>query len=170
MNSRGDADRAPELPPPARRRSETVELEFNQAMADFKKMFPGLDSEIIEAVLRAHNGAVDASIDELLTMASAETAAPPKRKEVSRSASVPTSSAAASEKEGPPLYAASKWKPPLLGALPPDFLRIKMEKQQRVKHNQFPVTFHTIKTSVSPVQSTSFVAPLKISDVVESED
>ncbi|XP_045155597.1 CUE domain-containing protein 1 [Echinops telfairi] len=43
-------------------------LEFNQAMDDFKTMFPSLDYDIIECVLRANSGAVDATIDQLLQM------------------------------------------------------------------------------------------------------
>ncbi|XP_066552220.1 CUE domain-containing protein 1 [Amia ocellicauda] len=43
-------------------------LEFNQAMEDFKTMFPSMDYEVIECVLRANNGAVDATIDQLLQM------------------------------------------------------------------------------------------------------
>ncbi|NXH14908.1 CUED1 protein, partial [Bucco capensis] len=43
-------------------------LEFNQAMEDFKTMFPSMDYDIIECVLRANNGAVDATIDQLLQM------------------------------------------------------------------------------------------------------
>ncbi|WAR02434.1 CUED1-like protein [Mya arenaria] len=39
-----------------------------QAMDDFRTMFPTLDDEVIEAVLRANDGAVDATIDQLLTM------------------------------------------------------------------------------------------------------
>ena len=46
----------------------TKQLDFDQAMADFKTMFPTMDCEIIEAVLRANDGAVDATIDQLLTM------------------------------------------------------------------------------------------------------
>ena len=44
------------------------QLEFSQAMTDFKIMFPNMDVEVIEAVLRSNNGAVDATIDQLLTM------------------------------------------------------------------------------------------------------
>lgn len=43
-------------------------LEFNQAMEDFKTMFPSLDYEVIECVLRSNSGAVDATIDQLLQM------------------------------------------------------------------------------------------------------
>ncbi|CAH1801840.1 unnamed protein product [Owenia fusiformis] len=46
----------------------TNQLEFNQAMHDFRAMFPNMDEEVIEAVLRANNGAVDETIDQLLTM------------------------------------------------------------------------------------------------------
>ena len=37
-------------------------------MTDFKIMFPSMDADVIEAVLRANGGAVDATIDNLLTM------------------------------------------------------------------------------------------------------
>ncbi|KAK3587286.1 hypothetical protein CHS0354_034440 [Potamilus streckersoni] len=46
----------------------TRQLDFTQAMTDFKHMFPTMDSEVIEAVLRANDGAVDDTIDQLLTM------------------------------------------------------------------------------------------------------
>lgn len=48
--------------------SSSTQLEFTQAMTDFKVMFPDLDADVIEAVLRANNGAVDATIDHLLAM------------------------------------------------------------------------------------------------------
>lgn len=48
--------------------ASTMQLEFAQAMSDFKTMFPDMDKEVIEAVLRANQGAVDATIDQLLTM------------------------------------------------------------------------------------------------------
>jgi len=37
-------------------------------MDDFKTMFPSFDCETIEAVLRANDGAVDDTIDQLLAM------------------------------------------------------------------------------------------------------
>lgn len=45
-----------------------MQLEFAQAMTDFKNMFPEMDRDVIEAVLRANQGAVDATIDQLLAM------------------------------------------------------------------------------------------------------
>lgn len=50
--------------------SSVTQLDFNQAMADFKTMFPEVDEDVIECVLRANNGAVDATIDQLLSMSS----------------------------------------------------------------------------------------------------
>ncbi|XP_054273771.1 CUE domain-containing protein 1 isoform X2 [Macrosteles quadrilineatus] len=46
----------------------TTQLEFHQAMADFKVMFPTMDDDVIEAVLRSNQGAVDSTIDQLLAM------------------------------------------------------------------------------------------------------
>ncbi|XP_059395453.1 CUE domain-containing protein 1a isoform X2 [Carassius carassius] len=43
-------------------------LEFSQAMDDFKMMFPSMEHEVIECVLRANHGAVDSTIDQLLQM------------------------------------------------------------------------------------------------------
>ena len=37
-------------------------------MSDFRHMFPETEEDVIEAVLRANNGMVDATIDQLLTM------------------------------------------------------------------------------------------------------
>lgn len=45
-----------------------TQLEFTQAMADFRTMFPDMEPGVIEAVLRANGGAVDATIDQLLQM------------------------------------------------------------------------------------------------------
>ncbi len=48
--------------------ASTMQLEFEDAMSDFKTMFPEMEKEVIEAVLRANQGAVDATIDQLLAM------------------------------------------------------------------------------------------------------
>ncbi|XP_035229235.1 CUE domain-containing protein 1-like, partial [Stegodyphus dumicola] len=52
-----------------RTKQPVTQLEFHQAMSDFKTMFPEMDEDVIEVVLRANNGAVDATIDQLLSMA-----------------------------------------------------------------------------------------------------
>jgi hypothetical protein len=44
------------------------QLNFNKAMSDFKVMFPTFEHEVIEMVLRANNGLVDATVDQLLAM------------------------------------------------------------------------------------------------------
>ncbi|NXP11609.1 CUED1 protein, partial [Thinocorus orbignyianus] len=124
-------------------------LEFNQAMEDFKTMFPNMDYDIIECVLRANNGAVDATIDQLLQMnldgsgcddsSDSEDSIPP---EILERTLEPDSS----DEEPPPVYSPPayesqatdmpgpgstpvpgryrNWNPPLLGNLPEDFLRI----------------------------------------------
>ena len=38
------------------RSSQATQLEFNQAMTDFKIMFPNMDIDVIEAVLRKELG------------------------------------------------------------------------------------------------------------------
>lgn len=47
---------------------QSRQLEFCKAMSDFKSMFPSIDSDVIEMVLRANNGLVDATVDQLLVM------------------------------------------------------------------------------------------------------
>lgn len=56
-----DQEQGQERPP-------VTQLEFRQAMRDFKTMFPEMDEDVIEVVLRSNNGAVDSTIDQLLTM------------------------------------------------------------------------------------------------------
>lgn len=58
----------PAAPPLGSVASTTQQLEFTQAMMDFKMMFPDMDDDVIEAILRANQGAVDATIDQLLAM------------------------------------------------------------------------------------------------------
>lgn len=65
---RRDHPRRETLPGGTVPRSHARQLDFYQAMADFKHMFPSMEEDVIEAVLRANDGAVDATIDQLLTM------------------------------------------------------------------------------------------------------
>merc|ERR1739844_501582 len=78
----------------------STQLEFTQAMTDFKVMFPDMDAEVIEAVLRANNGAVDTTIDHLLTMTADNEAE--KHPETHRSPSTAVSTA--SRVDQPPAY------------------------------------------------------------------
>jgi len=47
-----------------------TQLDFHQSMNHFKTMFPSIDEDVIETVLRANNGAVDSTIDQLLQISS----------------------------------------------------------------------------------------------------
>ncbi|NXX82958.1 CUED1 protein, partial [Urocolius indicus] len=94
-------------------------LEFNQAMEDFKTMFPNMDYDIIECVLRANNGAVDATIDQLLQMnldssgcddsSDSEDSIPP---EILERTLEPDSS----DEEPPPVYSPPACERPALGS------------------------------------------------------
>jgi len=77
----------------------STQLEFTQAMTDFKVMFPDMDAEVIEAVLRANNGAVDTTIDHLLTMTADNEAEKDPATQGTHS-----TSAAASSVDQPPAY------------------------------------------------------------------
>ena len=50
------------------RRTTSKPLNFQQAMSDFRTMFPELDRDVIETVLRANNGVVQTTIDQLLQL------------------------------------------------------------------------------------------------------
>ncbi len=83
-----------------------TQLEFTQAMNDFKVMFPDMDSDVIEAVLRANHGAVDATIDHLLAMSAdneTEKALHPHPQEGTTSSSS-ASPPARRTADGPPAY------------------------------------------------------------------
>ncbi|NWW75291.1 CUED1 protein, partial [Climacteris rufus] len=94
-------------------------LEFNQAMEDFKTMFPNMDYDIIECVLRANNGAVDATIDQLLQMnldgsgcddsSDSEDSIPP---EILERTLEPDSS----DEEPPPVYSPPAYESQVLGS------------------------------------------------------
>ncbi|XP_050039780.1 CUE domain-containing protein 1 isoform X1 [Dermacentor andersoni] len=132
---------APNHSPP--RRPPVTQLEFRQAMRDFRSMFPEMEAVVIEAVLRANGGAVDASIDQLLAMATdndnerlrteleaTENAEAPPHYSPPPAAPPPSYQQATCAPTAAPARTpgtqeeARAWKPPLLGPLPPGFLRI----------------------------------------------
>ena len=49
-------------------RKSRPQLDYSQAMKDFKGMFPDMVAEVIEAILKSNNGAVNATMYQLLTM------------------------------------------------------------------------------------------------------
>lgn len=135
--------------------NNSAQLDFSQAMADFKVMFPNMDNDVIEAVLRSNNGAVDATIDQLLTMtADIESSSPgggggppdnslPSYTEAVDSVGDLLGAASLHDTGqdggrgglGEPLRRIKSWNPPLLGKLPPDFLRLTPRGSQRPGHS-----------------------------------
>jgi len=117
--------------PNSQKNDNPRQLEFTQAMKDFKNMFPDMDDEVIEAVLRANNGLVDATIDQLLSMGAGNEPKDnfphlPSYNDTELSEPPP----AYSPREGDsidsrplPARPYSAWNPPLIGTLPDDFLR-----------------------------------------------
>ncbi|XP_023338400.1 CUE domain-containing protein 1 [Eurytemora carolleeae] len=144
------------------RTSQATQLEFNQAMTDFKIMFPNMDIDVIEAVLRSNGGAVDTTIDQLLAMtADIETTQDTTKEHETPPPSYQNNLPSYNQavKNDPnfqedlsdlmgassigqpdllsglynlgasgsdvPLCIQRGWKPPMLGKLPSNFLRIK---------------------------------------------
>lgn len=118
---------------------QTTQLDFHQAMQDFKTMFPEMDHDVIEEVLRANQGAVDATIDQLLAM-STDNLNEALRHDLERSDEENLRNDASKILEPPdvtkshtvngsPSRISKKWSPPLVGPLPPSFLRISPVSQ-----------------------------------------
>ncbi|XP_023946241.1 CUE domain-containing protein 1 [Bicyclus anynana] len=130
--------------------ASTMQLEFTQAMTDFKTMFPDMDDDVIEAVLRANQGAVDATIDQLLAMSTDNQnerlrlemerveSSTPRRKERRATARAEngedndTTALVNTDDDSVPLSVRRKWVPRLLGPLPPMFLRIPPGTDARI--------------------------------------
>ncbi|CAG4971758.1 CUE domain-containing protein 1 [Colias croceus] len=133
--------------------ASTMQLEFTQAMTDFKTMFPDMDDDVIEAVLRANQGAVDATIDQLLAMSTdnqnerlrleierVESCSPSRSSRRSARAvqngdDNDTTALVDVEDESVPLAVRKKWVPRMLGPLPPMFLRIPPNTDARIDLN-----------------------------------
>ncbi|XP_022113803.1 CUE domain-containing protein 1 [Pieris rapae] len=134
--------------------ASTMQLEFTQAMTDFKTMFPDMDDDVIEAVLRANQGAVDATIDQLLAMSTdnqnerlrleierVESSSPSRRRDrrtnrpLENGEDNDTAALVDVEDESVPLAVRKKWVPRMLGPLPPMFLRIPPNTDARIDLN-----------------------------------
>ncbi|XP_012893162.1 PREDICTED: CUE domain-containing protein 1 [Dipodomys ordii] len=108
--ARGGSTAAPQELNNSRPARQVRRLEFNQAMDDFKTMFPNMDYDIIECVLRANSGAVDATIDQLLQMNLEAGAGSPYEDSSDSEDSIPpeilerTLEPDSSDEEPPPVY------------------------------------------------------------------
>ncbi|NXA43319.1 CUED1 protein, partial [Eudromia elegans] len=163
-------------------------LEFNQAMEDFSTMFPRMDYDIIECVLRANRGAVDATIDQLLQMSlEGGEADDSSDSEESLPAEIleRTLEPDSSDEEPPPVYSPPgreppggrapcappvppprteapggargryrNWNPPLLGALPDDFLRIPARPPAAAPVSRPGALPGTLPMAACPVQGS----------------
>jgi len=165
-------------PPNMNPNSGSNQLDFSQAMTDFKIMFPNMEVEVIETVLRSNNGAVDVTIDQLLAMTAdieeksncSDNNLPTYKEAVDNIGRVQNMFGATSLRDtgqGPDLLSGldsldtlgaaggsssasvslrsiKNWNPPLLGKLPPDFLRIKPPQSSRQGHSYtHPERFHS---------------------------
>ncbi|KAF7491537.1 CUE domain-containing protein 1 [Sarcoptes scabiei] len=133
--------------------SDITQLEFNQAMSDFKHMFPDMPEEKIESVLRANNGVVDSTIDQLLFINQEESQKKNSFQDSSKKDDtlykqnifvddgLGTSSFKSCGKNlnfitenkisKDSLRFKHRWEPPILGELAPDFLRITLNNTQK---------------------------------------
>ncbi|GAU96651.1 hypothetical protein RvY_08069 [Ramazzottius varieornatus] len=124
--------------------AEQAKLDFDQAMQDFQTMFPDMDRDLIEQILRANNGAVERTIDELLALNSQPGA--------SLTVNVSTSSSETAPAVPPRPIRRKRWYPPLVGPLPEGFLRLSLSQPVRMPHQAYnPPRSNEIMSSVGPV-------------------
>ncbi|XP_050435626.1 CUE domain-containing protein 1 [Adelges cooleyi] len=118
-----------------------VGLDFQETMNNFRIMFPTLDDDVIEAVLRSNKGCVDPTIDQLLTMSN------DCRTDFKPSGSVSTDAKPQHAFIDPMLpdvlhnltqinELTKRWNPPLLGPLPNDFLRLTVNGHPQLSDNE----------------------------------
>lgn len=109
---------------------QTTELEFNQAMQDFKTMFPTMDGDVIEVVLRSNQGAVDATIDQLLSMSSDNENEKNRQNITNDIVSEMPEVISRKFPEEEPLCVSRGWKRAVLQPLPHSFLRLATDQRQ----------------------------------------
>ncbi|XP_043471231.1 CUE domain-containing protein 1 [Leptopilina heterotoma] len=138
-------------------------LNFYQAMADFKIMFPEMDDDVIEAVLRSNQGAVDTTIDQLLSM-STDNENEKIRSELEQDdGDVPGAKAVKTIKSDASSRSKSiqKWKPPLLGPLPETFLRIPQQIIEGTEELQLDNSLLEDERIAMFLQNEEFMAELR---------
>ncbi|KAK6625590.1 hypothetical protein RUM43_005889 [Polyplax serrata] len=139
----------------------TTQLDFRQAMQDFKTMFPEMDHDVIEEVLRANQGAVDATIDQLLSMTTDNLNEALRlhleKVEGNDLIKNPVSNFSGNTECDMAVSSSSKrWHPPLLGPLPPTFLRID-------RHNQMSLADCTEDERIALfLQNEEFLSELRV--------
>ncbi|EDO41318.1 predicted protein [Nematostella vectensis] len=163
------------------------QLEFGSAMKDFKSMFPEMDDEVIEAVLRANNGLVDATIDQLLTMGAVsgenstnssdlpflpsyndtETQEPPPAYTPREGALIDVED---SEPRPLPARPYSAWNPPLLGTLPDDFLRLGPSSMQARVHPNPPSQTTPKQQTTAEHDLEQFLEDEKLAMILQNEE
>ena len=131
-------------------------LNFYEAMSDFETMFPEIDRDVIETVLRANNGVVQPTIDQLLVLQETtaqekqsisskknfpilpsyessilpQDEAPPAYSDIWEDVEEPQQNASSPSSFDNPVFNDSsntRWQPRLLGQLPDDFLRLDIQ-------------------------------------------
>ncbi|KRX97572.1 CUE domain-containing protein 1, partial [Trichinella pseudospiralis] len=130
--------------------ADELKLEFAQAMNDFSAMFPTLNRVTIEAVLRANNGLVDDTIDELLCIISSRESPTSKKlpnskfdKAASVSQQIELTNRFASSCTIEPHSqiggnAKKIYRPLMLNPLPSDFLRLSKSSQSSLTKTTTP--------------------------------
>ena len=166
------------------------QLEFNEAMKNFKNMFPSMDRDVIEAVLRANNGLVDATIDQLLDMGAGEIdnvdsnstprlpaytdshphEPPPSYSDVVSTEQATTDTAASPPPRPLPARPYCAWNPPLLGALPDDFLRLSPVRSESRPSPARPVSGGNSNSTTALKELQQFLEDEKMARFLQNEE
>ncbi|XP_050534217.1 CUE domain-containing protein 1 [Daktulosphaira vitifoliae] len=127
-----------------------VGLDFKEVMNNFRFMFPTLDNDVIENVLRSNKGSVNPTIDQLLTMSN------DCRIDFEPSGSISNDDGGLPDAKPQQNFMDSmlpdvlhnltqinehnhdskRWNPPLLGPLPRDFLRLTINCNTQLSDNE----------------------------------